>query len=135
AAPGQALNPLLPRLKELIQEGAIGTPFWVHAPAPAWGGRDIPFSSNPAWYFREGAGPFRDMAVYALHMLVCLFGAGRRVGAMQAVTVKRRSWSGRPFFVTAPDNIVAQIDFGSGLLATVSAQWCEGGPLAQPFQL
>jgi predicted dehydrogenase len=135
AAPGQALNPLLARMRELVEAGAIGTPFWVHAPAPAWGGRDIPFSSNPAWYFREGAGPFRDMAVYALHTLVALFGPARRVSAMQTVTVKRRSWSGRPFFVTAPDNVVAQIDFGNGLLATVSAQWCEGGPLARPFQL
>jgi predicted dehydrogenase len=135
AAPGQGLNPLLPRLRELIEAGDIGTPFWVHAPSPGWGGRDIPFSSNPAWYFREGAGPFRDMAVYALHSLIALFGAARRVSAMQAVTVKRRSWDGRPFIVTAPDNVVAQIDFGNGLLATVGAQWCAGGPLAQPFQL
>jgi predicted dehydrogenase len=134
AAPGQALNPLVPRLRELIQGGAIGTPFWAHAPAPAWGGRDLEFSSNPAWYFREGAGPFRDRAVYALHLLTALLGPVRRVTAMQAVTVKRRSWSGRPFFVTAPDNVVAQLDFGDGLLATVGAQWCAGGPRAEPFQ-
>jgi predicted dehydrogenase len=134
AAPGQELNPLVPRLRDLIQAGAIGTPFWAHAPAPSWGGRNISFSSNPAWFFREGAGPFRDMAVYALHLLTALFGPVRRVTAMQAVTVKRRSWEGRPFFVTAPDNVVAQLDFGEGLLASVGAQWCTGGSRAQPFQ-
>lgn len=135
AAPGQGLNPIVPRLRELIHEGAIGAPFWVHAPAPSWGGRDLEFSSNPAWYFREGAGPFRDMAVYALHLLTALFGPARRVSAMQTVTAKRRSWAGRPFFVTAPDNVVAQIEFGESLLATVGAQWCAGGPRAAPFQV
>jgi predicted dehydrogenase len=134
AAPGQALNPLVPRLRELIRNGVIGTPYWAHAPAPAWGGRDIECSSNPAWYFREGAGPFRDRAVYALHLLTALFGPVRRVTAMQAVTVKRRSWSGRPFMVMAPDNVVAQLDFGDGLLATVGAQWCAGGARAEPYQ-
>jgi predicted dehydrogenase len=135
AAPGQALNPLVPRLGEIVRAGAIGIPFWANAPAPSWGGREIEFSSNPAWFFREGAGPFRDMAVYALHLLVAVFGPVRRVCAMQSVTVKRRAWSGHPFFVTAPDNVLAHLDFGDGLLATVGAQWCEGGPRAQPFQL
>jgi predicted dehydrogenase len=135
AAPGQALNPLLVRVRDLIRDGAVGTPFWVHAPAPAWGGRDLEFGSNPAWYFREGAGPFRDQAIYALHLLLELFGPVRRVCAMQSVTVKRRSWSGHPFFVTAPDNVVAQLDFGEGLMATVGAQWCCGGPRAEPFQI
>src|SRR5262249_45973899 len=41
AAPGQALNPMLARLRDMIREGGIGTPFWAHAPAPAWGGRDL----------------------------------------------------------------------------------------------
>jgi predicted dehydrogenase len=134
AAPGQALNPLVPRLREAISAGAIGAPFWANAPAPGWGGREIQFSSNPAWYFREGAGPFKDMAVYALHLLIALFGPVRRVSAMQAVTVQRRSWQGHPFMVTAPDNVIAQLDFGGGLLASVGAQWCEGGPLVRPFQ-
>ena len=104
AAPGQALNPVLPGLRDAIQQGAIGTPFWVNAPGPSWGGRDIDFSTNPAWFFREGAGPFRDMAVYALHLLVALFGPVRRVCAMQSVVVNRRTWAGRPFFVSAPDS-------------------------------
>jgi predicted dehydrogenase len=134
AAPGQELNPLVPRIRELIQEGGIGAPFWAQAPAACWGGRDINFSSNPAWFFREGAGPYRDMAVYALHLLTALFGPVRQVTAMHAVTVKRRSWEGRPFFVTAPDNVVSQLDFGDGLMATVSAQWCAGGSRAEPFQ-
>ena len=74
------------------------------------------------------------MAVYALHLLIALFGPVRRVSAMQAVTVNRRSWGGRPFFVTAPDNVIAQLDFGNGLLASVGAQWCEGGSRAHAFQ-
>jgi predicted dehydrogenase len=133
AAPGQALNPLVPRLREAIKSGAVGAPFWANAPAPGWGGRDIDFTTNPAWYFREGAGPFRDMAVYALHLLIALFGPVRRVCAMQTISAQRRSWNGRPFIVTAPDNVVAQLDFGDGLLASVGAQWCQGGPRAQPF--
>jgi predicted dehydrogenase len=135
AAPGQALNPLLGRLRDLIRSGTVGTPFWVNAPSPAWGGRDVEFATNPAWYFRVGAGPFRDQAIYALHVLLELFGPARRVCAMQAVAVKRRSWSGHPFFVTAPDNVVAQLDFGDGLIATVGAQWCCGGTRAEPFQI
>src|SRR5207245_230363 len=135
AAPGQALNPMIPRLRDLIRSGAIGAPFWAHTPAPAWGGRDLNAETNPAWYFREGAGPFRDRAVYALHLLLELFGPVRRVCAMSAVAVKRRSWAGRPFYVTAPDNVVAQLDLGEGLLATVGVQWCAAGPRAQPYQI
>lgn len=133
AAPGQVLNPLVPHLREALQSGTIGPLFWANAPAPGWGGRDIPFSTNPAWYFREGSGPFRDMAVYALHLLIALFGPVRRVCAMQTISAKRRSWNGRPFLVMTPDNVVAQLDFGDGLLASVGAQWCHGGPRAQPF--
>jgi predicted dehydrogenase len=135
AAPGQTLNPLLPRLREVIQSGVLGAPFWAQAPAPSWGGREVKSGTNPAWYFREGAGPFRDRAVYALHLLLELFGPVRRVCAMQSVTVKRRSWAGRPFIVTAADNVVAQLEFDDGLLATVGAHWCAAGPRAQPFQL
>jgi predicted dehydrogenase len=135
AAPGQSLNPLLPRLRDLIRAGGIGTPFWVHAPCPTWGGRDVTTDTNPAWYFREGAGPFRDRAVYALALLLGLFGPVRRVSAMSAVAAKRRSWGGRAFFVTEPDNVIAQLDFGEGLLGTVTAHWCAPGPRAEPHQL
>jgi predicted dehydrogenase len=135
AAPGQVLNPMVARIRESIRSGEIGTPFWAHAPAAAWGGRDLAAETNPAWYFREGAGPFRDRAVYALHLLLALFGPVRRVSAMSAVAAKRRSWGGRAFFVTEPDNVLAQLDFGDGLLATVGAQWCSGGARAQPYQI
>src|SRR5260370_5079541 len=135
AAPGQALNQLLGHLRALIRSGAVGTPFWVNAPSPAWGGRDVEFGTNPAWYFREGAGPFRDQAIYALHVLLELFGPVRRVCAMQSVAVKRRRWSGHPFFVTAPDTVVAHLDFVQRLISTVSAQWCCAGRPAQPVPL
>jgi predicted dehydrogenase len=135
AAPGMVLNPMLPRIRDLIRDGEIGTPFWAYAPAPAWAGRDLTAETNPAWYFREGAGPFRDRAVYALHIMLALFGPVRRVCAMSAVAAKRRSWAGRAFFVTEPDNVTAQLDFGEGMLATVGAQWCAGGPRAEPYQL
>src|SRR6266540_7461429 len=58
----------------------------------------------------------------------------RRRHGVGATSRFRRTWGGRPFFVTAPDNVIAQLDFGNGLLASVGAQWCEGGSRAHAFQ-
>jgi predicted dehydrogenase len=128
ASPGEALRPQLRRIRELIEEGAIGRlafavcgcafaayhereePERVGAPG------DKPI--DPAWYFRKpGGGPMYDMTVYALHQLTTVLGPARRVTALSGQVVPVREFLGRAIEVEADDNTILLLDFGEGAFA------------------
>lgn len=127
ASPGEVLRPHLIRIKELIAEGAIGTPIWAAAGCALWtyhedepertgegGVADI----DPSWYFRKpGGGPLYDMTVYALHAMTGVLGSVRRVTAMSGVRVEERSFKGKSIRTEADDNTLVLMDFGDNLFA------------------
>ena len=130
ASPGEVLRPQLRRLRELLDEGAIGDLSWVvcggafesyheldepeRVNAP--GGAPI----NPSWYFRKpGGGPMYDIAVYALHQLTSVLGPAHSVTAMSGVLVAERTFLGNPIATEADDNTILVLDFGDHRFAVV----------------
>ncbi|MEI7743822.1 MAG: Gfo/Idh/MocA family oxidoreductase [Chloroflexota bacterium] len=127
ASPGEVLRPHLIRIKELIAEGAIGTPIWAAAGCALWtyhedepertsegGVADI----DPSWYFRKpGGGPLYDMTVYALHAMTGVLGSVQRVTAMSGVRIEERQFKGRAIKTEADDNTLVLMDFGNNLFA------------------
>lgn len=128
AAPGQALWPMYDRIREAVERGDIGHPFWAMPPMMGWGGYEKDFPTNPAWFFQEGAGPLRDHGGYGFQSLVRLFGRAQRTVAMAGIAVADRLWNGAPFPVTEPENTVALLDFGSCRYGLMPEGWCDSAP-------
>lgn len=123
ASPGEMLRPHNRRVKELIEQGAIGQVCWAacgaalgtyHENEPGREAEGI----DPSWYFRvPGGGPLYDMTVYALHGLTGILGSVRRVTAMSGVRVREREFGGRRIKTEAHDNTGILLDLGDSVFA------------------
>jgi len=122
ASPGEMLRPHNQRIKELLQEGALGTLAWAACGA-AFGtyhekegvrqGEDVLSNIDPSWYFRKpGGGPLYDMTVYALHGLTGVLSPASRVTAMSGTRIKEREFRGKMVPSDADDNTLMILDFG-----------------------
>jgi predicted dehydrogenase len=127
ASPGEMLRPQNRRIRELIQEGAIGVLSWAvcgsafgtyHEDEPERQSAGELGNIDPSWYFRKpGGGPLYDMTVYNLHALTGILGPARRVTALSGVRVKEREFRGRVVPTDADDNTMILLDFGDSLFA------------------
>ncbi len=128
ASPGQMLGPACRRLRQAIQQGAIGRPYWALASTAFMGHEYESFRSenpvDPTWYYKPGGGPVFDMGVYTLHTLTGLLGPARRVTAMSGIGLPERVWPGGGTTVEMDDNTVLLLDF-DGCFAAVGAQFCK----------
>jgi predicted dehydrogenase len=130
ASPGELINPRLQRVKELIEEGALGQLTWAIT-GSAFGryhemessvraGNDPLTNINPAWYFRRpGGGPLYDMTVYGLHALTAVVGPAKRVTAMSGVRLKEREFRGEMLPTDMDDQTLMVLDFGDAFFAYV----------------
>jgi predicted dehydrogenase len=125
ASPGEVVRPQVQRVRELLQEGAIGKVCWATCGA-AFGtyhqdeefrqGNDVLSNVDPSWYFRKpGGGPLYDMTVYSLHSLTSVLGPAKRVTAMSGTRIRERSFKGQTVATDADDNTLILIDFGDNL--------------------
>ena len=127
SSPGQMLRPHLRRIRELVQDGAIGRVAWAatgagfgsyHEKEGVRQGDDVLSNINPAWYWRKpGGGPVYDMTVYGLHALTGVLGPARRVTALSGALVKEREFRGQMFPSDCDDNTLILADFGDALFA------------------
>ncbi len=130
ASPGEMLNPRLQRIKQLIEEGALGTLTWAvtgasfgryhEQEAVVRHGSDPLSNINPAWYFRKpGGGPLYDMTVYGLHALTGVLGPAKRVIAFSGIRIREREFLGQMLPTDMDDQTVMALDFGGALFAFV----------------
>lgn len=129
SSPGQMLRPLNRRIRELLDEGALGRLAWA-AVGSAFGtyhekegvrqGDDPLSNVNPAWYWRKpGGGPLYDMTVYGLHSLTGILGPARRVTALSGTLLAEREFRGQVYPCDCDDNTLMLLDFGNSLYAFV----------------
>jgi predicted dehydrogenase len=126
ASPGQILNSTVSALKEALAQEVIGRICWGYG---ARGGgfheherqrgepgmRDV----DPTWYYKQGSGPIRDMAVYTLHTLVEFMGPARRVTGFSGIAVPVRYWRDKQIDVEVDDNTTLVLDFGESRFVTL----------------
>jgi len=131
ASPGQILLPAIAKAAELIADNQIGTLYsalsvnW--APGHEWepGREDTSNPAlNPRWYYQPGAGPLRDMGIYALHTLISLFGDVDEVFAYGNTPVAEKFWGDHAIAVDTPDNYSVSLRFHRGVLAQVVTGYC-----------
>jgi predicted dehydrogenase len=130
SSPGEMLRPRHQKIKQLIDEGAIGRLTWAVTGA-AFGtyheredrvraGDDPLTNVNPAWYFRKpGGGPLYDMTVYGLHAMTGILGPAKRVTAMSGVRIHEREFRGEMLPTDMDDNTLMVLDFGDAFFGFV----------------
>jgi predicted dehydrogenase len=131
-------------VREIIQDGEIGRPYWALIGRGSAGHEferfrsadDILTNVNPAWYYRKpGGGPMFDMTVYALHNITGILGTVKRVTGMSGIGLKERSFKDEKMIVDMDDNTHLLLDFGDDLFCLVygsNSFTSPGGP-ARPF--
>ena len=123
SSPGELLNPRLQRIKELVDEGALGALTWAvtgstfgtyhEDEARVRHGGDPLTNVNPAWYFRKpGGGPLYDMTVYGMHALTAVVGPAKRVTAFSGVRLHEREFMGQILPTDMDDQTLMVLDFG-----------------------
>jgi predicted dehydrogenase len=130
SSPGEMLRPRHQKIKQMIDEGALGRLTWAVTGA-AFGtyhedessvrsGSDPLTNINPAWYFRKpGGGPLYDMTVYGLHALTGILGPAKRVTAFSGVRIHERPFQGQMLPTDMDDNTLMVLDFGDALFGFV----------------
>lgn len=105
---------------KLIREGRLGTVRAIYAEVD-WG-RIETWHPNPEPFY--DAGPLFDVGVYPLTLLTTIFGPARRVTAYgKLLQPQRVRKDGRPYHITTADFMVLMVEFESGPLLRLTANF------------
>jgi len=134
ASPGQMQRPAHQMIKRFIDEGAIGKLYWAtvgmagkgHEYEPVRRPDSVMLDINPLWYYKKGAGPMRDRAVYGLHTITGILGPAKRVIGMSGIGQQQRRYRDDVITVEEDDNTVLTLDFGGSVFCTVYGMECSG---------
>jgi len=126
AAPDTFLGAGIQTCRELIDQGAIGTPVAGHASMLCHGHES--WHPSPEFYYEIGGGPLFDMGPYYLTALVALLGPIRRVAGATAVTFPTRTITsepkkGRTIAVETPTHLAAVLDFAAGPIVQLTTSF------------
>lgn len=125
-APDTFLGSGLQTARQLIDQGAIGTPvsamaFWLSRGHESW-------HPAPAFYYQIGGGPMFDMGPYYLTALVNFLGPIRRVGGLATRTFAERTITSEPLHgqkiaVEVPTHYLGTLEFTTGATASIAVSF------------
>lgn len=128
-APSTIFASAYQQVHELIEAGEIGRVCFIHA-LGAHGGpaRWDDYTSDPTWFYQQGAGPLFDLAVYPVQILTHLFGPVRRVTAFSGLAVPEvvmtaHKVRGKRLKVQVDDTTPMILDFGDAIFASIDASY------------
>jgi len=137
-APAVMLDQMRKQIRQLVADGTVGKVYFAVAkrahPGPARMGF---WPADPTWFYKEDAGPLRDMGVYGLTTLTGVLGSAKKVSAVSGVacpevTVQGKVRTGQKLAVEADDNTGVMLDFGDAtfafLFAGFGVQWLQETP-------
>jgi predicted dehydrogenase len=126
-APGVAVTRRFRWLSEIVDSGRFGrltlaTGHFARLGPATW--RE--YTGDPTVFYGPGVGPVHDLGVYRLHAMTTLLGPVRRVQAMGAIGIPHRvvragPLAGKSFDVTAPDQVLVNLEFANGALGQLLA--------------
>ena len=136
AAPGFELFPSTARMRQLVDQGALGrvsvgfsyTWGFGHEFESIRAGQGALAAIDPTWYYRPGAGPLPDVTVYGFQLATSILGPVQRVTALANKTAETRTWQGKSLPVATPDNNLVLMEFVSGALVTAIGSNLHGSP-------
>ncbi len=122
SAPGTFLGGGLQTCRKLIDEGAIGRPVAAAAFMMSHGHES--WHPDPAYYYKEGAGPMFDMGPYYLTALTTLLGPVTRISGSAGIQIGERTITSEPKYgekivVETPDHVAGTLEFENGAIGTI----------------
>lgn len=134
AAPGFDLFPSVPAMRAIVAGGALGPVAAAYTYTLGFGHEHEPIRKregplnaiDPTWYYRRGAGPLPDVAVYALQLATSVLGSVRRVTALGNKVLPQRSWRGATIDIEVEDNNMVLMEFAGGALCVAVGADCVG---------
>jgi predicted dehydrogenase len=120
ASPGQMLRPMHRTIREMVDAGAIGRPYFA-VNGMSFAGHEyegfrkdghVLTNVDPTWYYKPGGGPLLDMGVYCLHTLTGILGPARTVIAASGIGLPERTYMGKTVEVEMDDMTILTVDFG-----------------------
>jgi predicted dehydrogenase len=114
------------KVRQLIEDGAIGVPVAVHGYMTSRGVET--WHPNPEFFYKPGAGPMLDMGPYYLTAFVNMFGAISRLAAVTRTTFAERTITSEPFKgqiikVETPTTFISSFQFESGVLGQLTTSF------------
>jgi predicted dehydrogenase len=108
--------------RKLIDDGAIGVPVAATAFMTSHGPES--WHPDPAFFYKQGAGPMFDMGPYYLTALINLLGPVTRVSGSARVSFPERIVTSEPrrgesIKVETPTHVVGILEFADGPVATI----------------
>lgn len=117
-APAVMVTSRMMWLKELMEEGTFGRPYFAKAHIGSMGPASWrAYSGDPRVFYTPKVGPLIDLGVYMLHTMTGLFGPAKRIQAMGGILNEERvmlqpARFGETLKVEVPDLYSINIDFG-----------------------
>ena len=130
SAPALLTHPHVQQVLHWLFAGVIGEICFVRGRASNPGpDRITDFRTDPSWFYRTGAGPLFDLAVYPLQVMTAALGPARRVTAFSGIALAKRqagfgSAKGKAISVEVDDNTHILLDFGDARFANLDATYC-----------
>jgi predicted dehydrogenase len=121
-APAPAATRRIRWLRGIIDSGRLGRPTLAVGQCATLGPASWPeYTGDPTVFYGPDVGPVRDLGIYRLHEMSALLGPVRRVQACGAIAIPKRrvlagALVGRSIEVTAPDHVLMNLEFASGVL-------------------
>jgi len=125
-APDTALGAGIQTCREIIDDGAIGTPVAGQAFMMCPGHES--WHPDPAFYYEAGGGPLFDMGPYYLSALVTLLGPAKRVTGSARASFPRRLITSQPKHgqeipVETPTHLTTVVDFANGAIVQLTTSF------------
>lgn len=139
SAPDTFLGAGIQTAIHLIEQGEIGVPVGASAFMICRGHEH--WHPDPAFYYDRGGGPMFDMGPYYLTALVSLLGPIKRISGSTRISYPERTVLSKPkagskLQVTTPTHISGVIDFGSGVIGTITTSFdAFGGTSLPPIEI
>lgn len=144
SAPEHRVRPLIGKIKELVEQGAIGRVNFAKVRSSHGGPEKhfIPASPRDStWFYKPGSDPILDLGVHGLSQITSILGPVRRLAAFSGRTLPVRHmveggpFSGKRIDVEIDDNSLLMLDFGDAAFALLDATYCLEASLAPRLEI
>lgn len=140
AGPIHMLKPEMKSIKNLVQNGSIGTPSLIKCSCSHGGPEYFQFrDADPTWFYRKGAGSLVDIGVHAIDIVTGLLGPVKSVSSIATIsekirTVRSGAYDGMQIKADeTPDNYIISLDFGDGTLGIIDSGFVQKASRIPPL--
>ena len=128
--------------KQMIRDGAIGTPTYIKCNLAHGGPEYFQYrDADPSWFFEDGAGALVDMGVHGLQIVTTMFGPAKKISCLAAVTTPERTvrsgkFNGKKIEAgKIPDEYLISITFADGRIGFVDTGFSQKASKAPQLEI